>query len=84
MASGHVKPHRKAGHMTASDQCFYENNSCRLGAIHTGRLGAIHTSIGSNQLSKRSTVASAAGCEESGFVVMLVMAWSPVRRTNAG
>ena len=31
-------------------------------------------SIGSNQLSKRSTVASAVGCEESGFVVMLVMA----------
>ncbi len=24
------------------------------------------------------------GCEESGFVVMLVMAWSPVRRSNAG
>ena len=33
---------------------------------------------------KRSTAASAAGCEESGFVVMLVMAWSPVRRANAG
>jgi hypothetical protein len=27
---------------------------------------------------------SAAGCEESDFVPMLFMAWSPVRRTNAG
>jgi hypothetical protein len=27
---------------------------------------------------------SAAGCKESGFVVLLVMAWSPVRRFNAG
>jgi hypothetical protein len=41
-------------------------------------------SIGSNQLSKRSTAISAAGCKESGFVVMLVMAWSPVQRFNAG
>ena len=41
-------------------------------------------SIGSNQLSKRSTAISAAGCKESGFVVVLVMAWSPVRRFNAG
>src|SRR6266705_3023301 len=41
-------------------------------------------SIGSNQSSKRSTAFSAAGCAESGFVVMLVMAWSPVRRSNAG
>src|SRR5580658_2776185 len=41
-------------------------------------------SIGSNQLSKRSTAISAAGCEESGFVVVLVMAWSPVQRFNAG
>ena len=41
-------------------------------------------SIGSNQLSKRSTAISTAGCEESGFVVVLVMAWSPVRRFNAG
>jgi hypothetical protein len=35
-------------------------------------------------LSKRSTAISAADCEESGFVVVLVMAWSPVRRFNAG
>src|SRR5271169_5941104 len=41
-------------------------------------------SIGSNQLSKRSTAISAAGCQESGFVVSLIMAWSPVRRFNAG
>ena len=41
-------------------------------------------SIGSNQLSKRSTAITAAGCAESGFVVVLVMAWSPVRRFNAG
>jgi hypothetical protein len=27
---------------------------------------------------------SAADCEESGFVVVLVMAWSPVRCFNAG
>jgi hypothetical protein len=27
---------------------------------------------------------AAAGCKESGFVVVLVMAWSPVRRFNAG
>jgi hypothetical protein len=38
----------------------------------------------SNQLSKRSTAFSAAGCKESGFVVLFVMAWSPVRRFNAG
>jgi len=37
-----------------------------------------------NQLSKRSTAIAAAGCQESGFVVALVMAWSPVRRFNAG
>src|SRR6266542_947771 len=41
-------------------------------------------SIGSNQWSKRWTAVSAAGCEDSSFVVMLVMAWSPVRRFNAG
>src|SRR5258705_10174638 len=41
-------------------------------------------SSGSNQLSKRSPAISAAGCKESGFVVVLVMAWSPVRRFNAG
>ena len=33
---------------------------------------------------EKINVASATGCEESGFVVMLVIAWSPVRRTNAG
>jgi hypothetical protein len=27
---------------------------------------------------------SAAGCEESDLLVMFFMAWSPVRRTNAG
>jgi hypothetical protein len=37
-----------------------------------------------NQLSKRLSALAAAGCEESGFVVTLVMAWSPVRRFNAG
>jgi hypothetical protein len=42
-------------------------------------------SIGSNQLSKQSTAITVAGyCMESGFVVSLVMAWSPVRRFNAG
>src|SRR5260370_13391148 len=41
-------------------------------------------SSGSNQLSKRSPATSAAGCIESSFVVVLVMAWSPVRRFNAG
>src|ERR1035441_10246472 len=40
--------------------------------------------MGSNQLSKSSTAISAAGCKESGFVVLFVMAWSPVRRFNAG
>src|SRR5262249_21313160 len=34
-------------------------------------------SIGSNQSSKRYTAVSATGCEESDFVVMLFMAWSP-------
>jgi 3-oxoacyl-(acyl-carrier-protein) synthase len=38
----------------------------------------------SNQLSKRSTAILAAGCKESGFVVGLIMAWSPVRRANVG
>jgi len=41
-------------------------------------------SIGSNQLSKTRTAAPAAGCEESSFVVLFVMEWSPVRRFNAG
>jgi hypothetical protein len=41
-------------------------------------------SIGSNQLSKRCTAVSLKGCDESGFVVTFVMAWSPVRRFNAG
>src|SRR5579864_7952339 len=41
-------------------------------------------SIGSNQLSKSWTAVSFWGCEGSGFVVTLVMAWSPVRRFNAG
>src|SRR5260370_42213833 len=41
-------------------------------------------SIGSNQLSKRSTASSVAGCKESGVVIDLFMAWSPVRRFNAG
>src|SRR5213596_3426260 len=41
-------------------------------------------SIGSNQLSKRSTAVSVWGCERSGCVLMIVMAWSPVRRFNAG
>jgi len=40
-------------------------------------------SIGSNQPSKRWT-GSLSGSEESAFVVLLVMAWSPVRRFNAG
>jgi hypothetical protein len=34
-------------------------------------------------LSKRWIAVSAAGCDSS-FVVMFVMAWSPVRRFNAG
>ena len=40
-------------------------------------------SVGSNQLSKTSTAASLGGCEESGFMIVFVMAWSPVRRFNA-
>jgi hypothetical protein len=35
-------------------------------------------------LSKSREAVSAAGCEQSGFVVVFVMAWSPVRRFNAG
>jgi hypothetical protein len=41
-------------------------------------------SIGSNQLSKRYTAVSPAGCENSGFVIGLFMAWSPARRSNVG
>src|SRR6266516_1735424 len=41
-------------------------------------------SIGSNQSSKRYTAVSATGCEESCFVVMLFMAWSPIRRFYPG
>ena len=37
----------------------------------------VRASIGSNQSSKRYTAVSATGCEESDFVVMLFMAWSP-------
>jgi hypothetical protein len=40
--------------------------------------------IGSNQLSKRWTAVSAAGCEDASFVVMFGMSWSPVRRFNTG
>ena len=58
----------------AADQLFDE----------PARRARTSVSIGSNQLSKRSTAISAAGCKKSGFVVMLVMAWSPVRRFNAG
>jgi hypothetical protein len=48
------------------------------------RPSANFVSIGSNQLSKKWVAASSAGCTESGFVVWLFMAWSPVRRFNAG
>src|SRR3954469_1629078 len=41
-------------------------------------------SIGSNQPSNRAAPASASGCTASGFVVGLVMAWSPARRASAG
>src|SRR3954454_18736258 len=41
-------------------------------------------SMGSNQSSNKYPAVSAAGCEESDFLVMFSMAWSPVRRTNAG
>jgi hypothetical protein len=41
-------------------------------------------SIGSNQLSKTCGDASAAGGAQKGFVISLVMAWSPARRFNAG
>src|SRR3954468_12768771 len=41
-------------------------------------------SIGSNQPSNRATPASASGCTASGFVVGLVMAWSPARRASTG
>ena len=41
-------------------------------------------SIGSNQSSKRYTAVSTTGCEESDFVIILFMAWSPVRRSNVG
>jgi hypothetical protein len=39
-ASGHARPHRKAGHMTEATSAPHENNSCKSGAI---KLGAIHT-----------------------------------------
>src|SRR5437868_8955354 len=44
----------------------------------------ISVSNGSFQLSKRWPTVSFCGSEESAFVVALVMAWSPVRRVNAG
>ena len=40
--------------------------------------------IGSNQLSNRCTAVSASCCGESDFVLTFIMAWSPVRRSNAG
>src|SRR5262249_26382318 len=43
------------------------------------------SSIGSNQSSNRQQLASFFdGCARSGFVLRLVMAWSPVQRANAG
>src|SRR5438552_17063704 len=44
----------------------------------------ISVSNGSFQLSKRWPSVSFCGSKESAFVVALVMAWSPVRRVNAG
>src|SRR4051794_741634 len=44
----------------------------------------IAVSIGSIQLSKRRSSVSFCSNGESDFVVALVMAWSPVRRVNAG
>src|SRR4051794_26930243 len=41
-------------------------------------------SIGSNQSAKSETLSTASGCTVSGFVVGLVMAWSPAQRANAG
>jgi hypothetical protein len=43
----------------------------------------IPSSTGSNQ-SKRPQEVSIAGCENSGFVITLIMAWSPSRRSYAG
>jgi hypothetical protein len=57
-----------------------ESDSPRIISSMNSRARArTSVSIGSNQLSKRSTAIS-----ESGFVVVLVMAWSPVQRFNAG
>jgi hypothetical protein len=33
---------------------------------------------------ERYTAVSPAGCENSGFVIVLFMAWSPARRSNVG
>src|SRR5438552_15810831 len=41
-------------------------------------------SIGSNQSSRSAGEVAAAGCKDAGFVVTLVMVWSPARRVNAG
>ena len=53
----------------AADQFFDELTRARA---------RTSVSIRSNQLSKKSTAISDAGCEESGFVVVIVMAWSPI------
>jgi hypothetical protein len=43
-----------------------------------------HRGLDRVEPSKSWGAVSASHCEESGFVIVLVMAWSPVRRSNAG
>jgi hypothetical protein len=38
-------------------------------------------SIGSNQLSKKTDAVSVSSCRPLAFVIVLVMAWSPARRS---
>src|SRR5262245_66603189 len=45
MASGHVKPHRQAEHMAATDQLHREENPCQPGAVHTWHCSDLPASL---------------------------------------
>ncbi|MFL9828765.1 transposase, partial [Rhodoplanes sp. SY1] len=64
----------QSGFELALDQRFDERANA---AAHRGLDRII-------QLSKMQDVGSIAGCDRAAFVVGLVMAWSPIRRANAG
>jgi hypothetical protein len=58
----------------ATDQ-FFDELVCPIAHFHLDRIKPIVENWGAG---------SASRCEKSVFVIALVMAWSPIRRSNAG